>query len=212
MAKLIKTIHDRVNFAIKKGLTGYFSPTQIDNEVYAEILNMWRKYVDEFERTRLINVYLNPFIQTEDATPNGVTGAVVLTSAYNYPVAIRVKATGKPVKEVDQARWDHLINHPIESPTTDYPICKFENKFIWARPVAIGELTVSFVKKPIRPVYAFTTSGGRYIYDDASSVDVEFDEILHDDIMNRVLKNLGISVREDFLVRVSEQDKMQEGK
>lgn len=211
MAKLIKTIHDRVNLAIKKGLTGYFSPTQIDNEVYAEILNIWKKYVDQFERTRIIHTYLDPFIKTEDATPNGVTGIIALVNAYHYPVAIRIKANGKTVTEVDQGRWDKFINHPIEVPTAAYPICKFESKTLMARPVDIGELTISYIKKPIRPLYAYDDVDDRYVYNDTNSIDVEFDEILHDDITNRVLKNLGIPMREEFLIRVSEQDKAQEG-
>lgn len=212
MAKLIKKIHDRVNRAIRKGQTGYYSPSDIDEEVYAEMLNIWRKYVEQFEKTRIINIYLNPFIRTEDVTPNPTDGSVTLVNAWQYPVAIRVKATGKSVTEADQARWDRFINHSIEVPTSEYPICKFESKKIWTRPVDVGEVTVSYISKPVKPVYAFTPSGDRYVYDDASSVDVEFDEVLHDDIMMRVLGNLGVPMREDFTVRVSEQNKMTEGK
>lgn len=212
MPKLIKTIHDRVNQAILKGQTGYFSPDQIDNEVHAEVLNIWRKYVAEFERTRIVNVYLNPFIKTEDATPNPTDGSVSLVNGYHYPVAVRVKATGKQVKEVDQARWDYYINHPIEIPTSDYPICKFENKKLHARPVNIGQVTISYIEKPTKAKYAYTIVSDRYVYDDANSVDVVFDEILHDDIMMRVLANLGIAMDKELLIRVSEQNKMTEGR
>lgn len=212
MAKLIKTIHDRVNLAIKKGQTGYFSPEQIDAEIQAEVLDMWRKYVIEFERTRIINIYLNPFIKTEDATPNPTDGSIVLTNAWHYPVAIRVKANGKEVNEVDQARWDHLINHPIEVPTADYPICKFEAKKIWARPVNIGELTISYIKKPVKAEYKYTIVSDRYVYDDNASVDVEFDEILHNDITKRVFGNLGVPMREELPIRIGQQSKMTEVK
>jgi hypothetical protein len=212
MAKLIQTIHDRVNLAIRKGQTGYFSPEQIDKEVYTEMLNIWRVYVKEFERARIINTYLNMFIRTEDVTPNPTDGSILLTDAWHYPVAIRVKATGKDVDEVDQGKWDRRINHSIEFPDADNPICKFESKKIWARPIDIGELTVSYIAKPIKPVYAYDVVGDRYVYNDGNSVDVEFDELLHDDIKNRVLGNLGVPMREEFMVRNSEQKKATEGR
>lgn len=212
MPKLIETIHNRVNEAILKGHTGYFSPDTIDNEIHAEVLNIWRKYVTEFEDTRIINTYLNPFIKTEDVTPNPTNGSVALVNAKHYPIAVRVKSTGKPVKEVDQARWDYLINHPIETPNSDYPICKFESGNILARPIDIGELTISYIKKPVKAKYAYTIVSDRYVYDDVNSIDVEFDEILHDDIMMRVLSNLGIPMNNELLIRVSDQNKIMEGK
>lgn len=212
MAKLIKTIHDRVNLAIRKGETGYFSPSEIDAEINAAMMDIWRKYVNEFERTRLVNIYLNPFIKTEDVTPNPTDGSVTLTNAYKYPTAIRVKANGKTVTETDQARWDRMINHSVEFPTADYPICKFEGKKIWSRPIDIGELTVSYIDKPVKPVYAFNIVGDRYVYDDVNSVDVEFDEILHNDIKYRVLGSLGVPLDKTLLINVSEQSKATEGR
>ena len=211
MAKGIKTIHDRINRAIRKGQTGYFSPTDIDEEINAEILNMWRKYVVQFEKERIINIYLNPFIKTEDVTPNPSDGSVTLPNAYSYPVSIRVKATGKEIDELDQARWDIRINHPIEIPNSDYPICKFESKKVFVRPINIGEITISYIKKPAKAVFAYSIVNDRPAYQDGPSVDVEFDEILHDDIVNRVLRNLGVPMREELLIREGQQNKMEEG-
>lgn len=211
MAKGIKTIHDRINRAIRKGQTGYFSPTDIDEEINAEIMNMWRKYVVQFEKERIINIYLNPFIRTEDVTPNPSDGSVVLPNAYSYPVAIRVKGSGKEIDELDQARWDVRINHPIEVPNANYPICKFESKKVFVRPIDIGLITISYIAKPIKAVYAYNIVNDRPAYDDSTSEDVEFDEILHDDIVNRVLRNLGVPMREEFLVREGQQNKMEEG-
>lgn len=211
MAKSIQNIHDRINRALRKGQTGYFSPTDIDSEINAEILNMWRKYVVQFEKERIINIYLNPFIRTEDVTPNPSDGSVTLPNAYSYPVAIRVKATGKKIDELDQARWDNRINHPIEIPNSDYPICKFESKKVFVRPIDIGQITISYIAKPVEAVYAYGIVNDRPVYDDNASVDVEFDEILHDDIVNRVLRNLGVPMREEFLIRDAQQNKMEEG-
>lgn len=61
MAKFIQDIHDRVNFATKKGLTGYHPPEKITSEVHAESMNLWREFVKQFEKTSLIDVYLRPF-------------------------------------------------------------------------------------------------------------------------------------------------------
>lgn len=212
MAKKIKTIHDRINFAVKKGQTGYFSPTKLDDEIYAEVLNLWKKYVAEFEATQLVSTFLDPFKASEDCSPNGTTGIGTLTAAYQYPTAVRVISNGKKIDIVDRAHWDNRVNHPIEGPTADYPICTFENKQIIVRPVNIGDVQINYLKKPTKPVYAYDNVSDRYVYNDSSSVEIEFDESLHDEIINRVLGNLGVPMREEFLVRVSQQEKMTEGK
>lgn len=214
MPKFIKTIIDRVNFATKKGLTGYVPPSKVVEEVHAESMNLWKKYVDEFERTTKLNLYLSPFEKVENIT--GDLGAIaaegfkVTENAYRYPVSVTTVG-GIEVPVLTLAEYGYRFKHPTKGPDAGHPICKFVGKTIYMAPKM--DLNVVYLSKPIKPVYAVTpVSGDQYAYDDNNSVDIEWDEILHDDIMNRTLANLGINMREGDLVNFSQTEKAQEGK
>lgn len=209
MAKLVKTIHDRINFAIKKGLTGYISPDKIDTEINTESMNLWLKYEPMFERDATIAAFLDPFKRSESVTITAGEGT--MTAAYTRPTGV-FDSAGKKIEIVDIAMWGDRINHPLKTPSTDYPVCRFENRKIIIRPTTITPVTVHYLKYPTKVVYAYTLVGTRYVYDDTNSVDTEWPEILHDQITERVLANLGINMRETVLVQYSQQEKQQEGK
>ena len=123
-------------------------------------------------------------------------------------------STGINIKMVDIGHWALQLTDSIRVPTEQYPIgCLMINgKTILVRPDTITQMSIHALKKPKVPVYAFTTSGDYYVYDDANSIDFEWPEILHDEIVNRVLGNLGMSQREPSLVQYSNTEKQIEGR
>jgi hypothetical protein len=211
MAKFIKSVHDRINFAIKKGLTGYIPPAKIDEEVHAESMNLWKKYIDEFERTQKISMYLKNF-QAGVETVALTSGSGLMAVERDYITRVTT-SDDKKVEIIEQGSWDDRINNPVKVPTTEYPVCMIYGSFaIQVRPTTVSQVKIWSLAKPTRPVYAYTVSGTRYVYDDANSVDIGWSEELYDEIMNRVLANIGLNMRELVLMQASQQEKMQEGK
>lgn len=211
MAKFIKTIFDRVNFGLKKGLSGYVSPDRIIDEVHAEQLNVWRKYIDEYSKTQKINMYLKPFEKRETVTDllGTIEGSKAVLACNYYPLAITT-ASGLQVQKLTIAEYSKRITHPNLPPVADYPICKFEGNTIYVYPKT--DVIVNYIALPTKPVYATTLVGDDYVYDDDNSIDIEFPEPLHDDIMNRVLSNIGINMRDAQLMQFSDQQKASEGR
>lgn len=209
MAKFIKSIHDRINFAIKKGLTGYLSPSTIDAEIQAESLNLWKKYSKLYEIDADVTAIMDVFRRSEAVTLTAGLGT--MTAAYQRPVGV-TGPSGQKIDIVDVAFWPDRINHPLKTPSTDYPVCLFENRQIIVRPTTLASCDVRYLKYPTAPVYAYSQVGTRYVYDDAASTDLEWPSIVHDDLMIRVLSNLGINMRESLMVQYSEQQKAQEGR
>lgn len=210
MPKLIKTLHDRINFAIKKGLSGTVSPDRITEEAWSEILNIWRKYLPEYEKTRKIGLYLSPFEKREAVTVDGGTlaeGSKLVTACYEYPISV-VTTSGVHVQILTIGEYVHRFNHPIKGPEAGYPICKFEHKTIYVAPRT--DVIVTHLSKPTKPVYVFTQTGDDYIYDDVSSVDIDLPEALHDDVVNRVLANIGINMQDATLINYSDRAKTTE--
>jgi hypothetical protein len=213
MAKAIKRIADRVEFAIKKGHTGYISPETMSEETYAEVLNVWRKYIDEYAKTQKLSLYLKPFERIESVTGlagGTAEGTKAVTSCYEYPLSIITTSNRKKVTKLTIGEYEHWFNHPTKPPTADYPICKFVGNTIYVAPKL--DVSVTYIATPIKPVYAYTQVGDDYIYDDTNSVDVELPPVLHDDLVNRVLSNMGIAMRDGQLTQFSDQQKVMENR
>lgn len=209
MAKLVKTIHDRVNLAIKKGLSGYFSPDKIDTEINAESMNLWLKYTPLFEKDADIAAILDPFKRNEEVTLT--SGLGTMTAAFQRPTVVLTEG-GVKIEIVDIGMWADRVNHPLKAPSADYPVCRFQNKQITVLPTSLTKAIVHYLKYPTKVVYAYTVVGTRYVYDDTNSIDCEWPEPVHDMIMNRVLENLGINIRELLMIQTSQQNKAQEGR
>lgn len=211
MAKFIKTVVDRINLLNRKGLAPPYSPIQIAEEVHAASMDIWKKYIQEFERTQLISVYMEPLRGKE--TVNLTSGAgTLVTSKGQYKTAIMIPTTDVKIEQVNVGHWADRANHSVKVPSATYPICRVDFGEIVVRPITIASVDVHFLKTPTKPIYAYTTSDDEYVYDDDNSVDFEWPEILHDSIVDRVLANLGLSQREPELVQFSNIEQQKENR
>lgn len=212
MAKLIQTLYSRVNFAIKKGLSGSVSPDKIDQEANAEVNNLWLKYIDSYGKTQKINLFFNPFERIEAVT--GLTGTTegtkTVVNCHKYPVEVVTASGNLLVTKLTIGEYNDRFNHPNKPPTANYPICKFVGTTMFVAPNV--DVKVTYIATPVDLKFAYTLSGDDYIYDDVNSVDIEFDKVWHDHIVNRVLANIGINMREPQVIQYSQQEKVEEDK
>lgn len=174
-------------------------------------MNLWKKYVADFEKTQLISVYLDPFRDTETITLMGGIGTLV-TSKGRYRTAVMVPNTSLRITPIDIGHWSNRVNDTVRVPDEENPICKIEKDEIVVLPTTVPTARVHFLNKPVRPVYAYTIVDDDYIYDDASSVDIEWDETIHDEITGRVFDKLGLSQREINLIQYSNTEQQKEGR
>jgi hypothetical protein len=212
MAKLIKTLHDRVQKAIKKGLTGYVSPDRLVEEAYAEIMNLWLELIPKYASDQKVVLFFKQFekIEAVSGLSGGSTeGTKAVTECHKYPISI-VTSGGIVVDKLTIGEYSNRFNHPNKPPTASYPICKFVGNVIYVAPKL--DVSVSFIAVPVKPVYAYTVSGDDYIYDDSASTDIDIDKLYVDMVVNRALANLGIEMRDGDVLRYSQQEKITEGK
>lgn len=210
MAKFIKTIVDRINLLNRKGLCPYYSPDQICDEVHAASLNLWKKYVAEFERTQLISVFLEVFRIDEDVTITGGGGFLTATAGM-YKTGIFLP-NGLPVTQLDISHWGSAIKDSVRVPDEMNPICRMYNDRIVVRPTTITAVAVVAIKRPLKPVYSYSVVSDDYVYNDDTSIDIEWPEEIHDEIVDRVMASLGISQREGALAQYSNMEKSTEGR
>lgn len=299
MAKLISGLVDRLNFAIKKGLSGYYAPDKITNEVHAESLNLWREYIKSFEKTRTMDPYLKVFqrqeiVQLSNGLANYLTqDYIYLMEGFNNPTITKLQdsvvytapstnnvdisgysqgfshwivmsaasfaspavatitldgvqiysgsitnaqvifpytftnqktltitvsgasltfslwqitptSNNTEILWIDNQKFLYRINHPVKTPTATYPVASnFDQQLTVFPTTAFTYIAISYLKTPTKPVYAFTQSLDRYVYDDTNSIDVEWPQELYDILMERTLANLGINMRSSEMIQYS---------
>lgn len=209
---LIKYIHDLVNFATGKGLTEYHASEDIDNEIYAVEMDIYRSYLDEYARTSKMSSFLSPFETFEELdVTDGVTTKPEDMQVETYAHA----QDGSLIDIVDSAAWSNRLKDPV-STVEKQPILKIYGNRVDVRPQTITKITLGYLRLPKRPKYAYTVSGGRRQYIEYTeetkpdgwanpvSVDVEFGAILHDQIVNQVLEKMGINMKDNQIVQYAE--------
>lgn len=196
MPKFINSVVSRVNFLTKKGLTGYFAPEKICAELHAESMNVWRQYIEKFEKSGTMDTYTRPFQDSEEVTLIDGVGTIVSLD-YLYLLEGYVNATTRTeIHKVDNTKWNARITDPVKVPTATYPVGSNNGQELKVVPIdAFPKVIVSFLKQPTLPVWAYTVVSDRYVYDDSASVDWEWHKTIADLIIDKALANLGISIR-----------------
>lgn len=204
MAKKIKQIHDLVGLLTTKGRTGYHSANDIDIAVYAASKELFNLYYKSFQANNDISDSLRPFI-VGPVSISLTAGAYTIPDEFIHEIGqITAGTSDKSVDRIDHQSLAKRRNNSLVPPTEDYPICVFYATTIQFYPTTITNVKWTYLKKPIQPVYATTISSGREVYDDASSVDIEWNEIDVLKITERTLGFLGINLEDMKLVEYSE--------
>lgn len=97
------------------------------------------------------------------------------------------------------------LSSTINKPSESHPVAAFYSDHIQFYPKGVRRVVFTYLRTPTPPVWAYTISSGRAVYDPANSVDVESPDITHNDIAIRALRYLGISIREEQLQGYAEQ-------
>ena len=123
--------------------------------------------------------------------------------------------TGQEVRVIEDAFWNNRVTRKLAGPDM-LPIARFEDAGlgtirIEVVPHTIASINLFYFTKVIKPVYAYTISGTRYVYDDNNSVDVEWSAQLFPELRSKTLESLGINLREQQVIQYTEMMKAQEG-
>jgi hypothetical protein len=208
MAKKIKEIHDQVNLLTAKGRTGYHTPKEIDIAVYmaSKILynEMYRFYEETDEISDSMSVFLsNPTLLTLTSGDAQVPDDFVHEVGY-------ISANGKQVKRVTHAQLAKKLQSALTPVTVDYPVCVFYSTFIRFYPTTLTNVYMTYLKKPVEPLYAFTVSSGRPVYDDDNSIDVEWGQDDITKLTNKTLEILAQNLSDPALLQYAKEKDIKE--
>lgn len=214
MEKFIDDLHSLFDFLNGKNIAGKYAPDKIDLTLWEVSIQLFNKYYDHYVQTGEVSRFLDPFKKADEAL-NLNSGIGVLPIDFEHKRLI-LSDQDKIVELVEDIHWGYRLNRKIGPPSTERPICRIEeisgSLKIEVKPTTVPSLKFYYFKAPVKPVWAFTTSGNRYVYDDGNSVDIEWSKLLFTEITNRVLNRFGINLREKELVQYMELAKRDEHK
>lgn len=206
MAKLIKTIYDLVALATDKGITGYHTDNQIMDAIHEGQMMLWRELVKKFPLDKRVRNDLLPFQKRATCNIDDDDGIGDLPVDFEQEIDAWTISDDDipryPIKFVEQGFFRKRVLDPIDPPSATNPFCciffSSSGKQFEIRPAVLpGDgFVLAYWRAPVKPVFSTIESGGTYIYNDATSTDVEWGATMHDIIVRNALARLGLNMRD----------------
>ena len=116
------------------------------------------------------------------------------------------------LERVGQSDLYHLLSSKLTAPTTTYPIYTYSNNKITVYPTTINNgITVSYIRKPLPPIWNFTTGiNNQYVFNASTSFNFELHPAEQIELILKILLYAGVVIRSPEIVQVAAQQVAQE--
>ena len=146
-------------------------------------------------QTLIVNIYPKQFYKLGQ----------VLYKPSSFPVA-------EELQRVLREELYHLLKSDLTVPSTTNPIYLYENSQLTVYPTTIvDDIEVAYVRKPIAPIWNFTTGlNNQYIFNASTSFNFELHSAEQTELILKILLYAGVVVKSPEIVQVAAQQVAQE--
>lgn len=140
-----------------------------------------------------------------------VAGVTIVVTAYPYDFYKLGTVIYKEDKEVQYVQPNELLElnlSPLTKPTKYYPVYKYKDFKIYVYPeTIINDISVTYLRKPLDPVWNFTATAPsyQYIYNPASSTNFELHPTEQINVITRILLYSGVVIKDPQIIQVAAQ-------
>ena len=118
---------------------------------------------------------------------------------------------GRIVQPVAPHKFDMIVNSNLTQPTVTYPIYVRYADNIYVRPLSIqSAVQANYIRKPEDPHWGYNTISSDPVYNADSSVDFEISEEEEAELVIKICKYAGLSIREADIVQITAQQEQLE--
>lgn len=202
----IDKIHNRMDLIIDKAGSDYFSPGEKDDALDMASVQMFNRYLEKYGVDMDSREALKPFrvkvpYETDAEGKFSIADCARLFSAN---VMLMNGTVAKPVglqivreDEIDGRRQSQL--KPI---TVEYPVLEILNETEYQiEPNRICGGEVVYLKRPTKPKFGYTEVDGEPVYNDGTSVQLEWNDKYVDRIIFAAVAILGVPITNEWLVQ-----------
>ena len=225
MAVNVDTVYKTVLLILNKEQRGYITPAEFNKVCEQVQLEIFENYFEDLNqqlripendseyanRVKNVDEQIDIFKKTGNATFNA--GYFYLPSdLHRLGTVIYNDAT--EVQRLQRNEFLLISKSPLTAPTTQYPVYILEgNVFIAAlhdkifvHPSTIqSDISVSYVIKPIAPVWGYTVDGatGGYVYSSGTSTNFDLHSNEQTNIIIQILLYSGVVIRDPQIVQTA---------
>jgi len=210
-----------LRFWINKKQGAYYSSEELCSIIDRGQMSAYTDFKTKYATSTLIKEILSPFKKTYNFTPsNTISGVIVLPSDSNYldvlDIQIEVDISSRiiysPVQIVNEDQRAYRLNSQVSPVTVSKPIAEIitPDPLIGARyfkmyPAAGYRGTVTYLKRPVKPVFGYTlVSGRREVYNPDTSTQLEWRDSEHNYILLKSLQSIGINLTDQEISQFAE--------
>lgn len=118
---------------------------------------------------------------------------------------------GRILQPVAPHKFDMIVNSNLTQPTVTYPIYVRSADNIYVRPLSIqSAVQANYIRKPEDPHWGYNTISSDPVYNADSSVDFEISEEEEAELVIKICKYAGLSIREADIVQITAQQEQLE--
>jgi hypothetical protein len=210
----VNDAHSLSYYIAAKQQAAFPSPNEWNSYAALAQIDLYNYYNDEREKM-LVSVksgeslYIPPVLANfvvYNYTPAYSGNVITQPNNYQYDLEFTCSPSvgvQNYIKKVDYNKWTTYLNSTIDTPTINNPIfLELPDTFITA-PANLPNVAMTYLQQPVAPFWAYTLVNNRPVYDASNSVDFQFDETEIYRLVSRLLKYMGISIRDESLAQAA---------
>lgn len=207
--------YDQLNFWINKKTGAWYSPEELDAIVDRGQISLYSDIQPQYATSQHVKDALAPFRRTWSFTSSDtISGVIPVPSNLNYLNLLDIYITYTvsdrtfyaPVAMVNEDERAIRLNSQIDPVTITSPIGEqLSPGFFRLYPTAGYTGVITFLRRPVKPVFVYTTISERVVvYDNAASTQLEWPENWQNAVLLKALDSAGINLTDQERLQFAE--------
>lgn len=202
----IQELHSDIRLMLPESDGRYFSPEDIDSFIHMAVTDLFNAEYKVFEESQRITELMS-FFHSVSARPIaagvGTVPADLFYITNLFCSKIGAVAVERDVDLITQQFSNSSFHSEAFGPDENHIFVQRINTGLKVRPLSVTEVTVAYLRKPNKAKFGYNTSldGFSFVYDLSKSVQIDFPEQGHVEVMNKTLRYMGVPLRQSALVQ-----------
>lgn len=201
----LEEIFNVLQFYINKNTGSWFTVPELESCLDRGQMSYYSDIKPQYAKSQLVREIMSPFRATYlFTTSNTVSGVIVIPSNSNYidmldtqihfTISNNTVYYGVPFPNEDERAT--RLNSQVDPVTITSPIGEIlAPRFIKLYPTSGYNGTVTYLRRPAKPVFSYTVISGRVIvFNEAASTNIEWRETEINQVIIKSLLTLGINL------------------
>lgn len=206
---------DFLNFWINKYTGAWYTIPELELIVDRGQMSLYEDLQPQYATSQRIKDALSPFRAKYNFNPSVTPLGVITVPNTDYVNLLDIQVTftdssGRfnyvPIKMYNEDERAHRLMSQIDPVTSELPIGEVISLRQFQLYPQVGYTgTVTYFRRPVKPVFGYTVQGGRVIvYNPATSIQLEWAENWQNAVLMKALSSIGINIGEQDILQYAE--------